>query len=156
MPVSRLVFGSVLLGRAGVRVRSLYIVHMAGGLVVLVAKAGNGGHVVIVFAINLAQVDCLRRRPVYVLDDACAMGNAQREHLYGAESVLTGRLEDEEATHLLRPLDEVHLAFLHKRSHRNANLLAHRIALLDLQVLRETIIERQPFWPWPDRVQVDA
>ena len=56
MPVSRLVFGSVLLGRAGVRVRSLYIVHMAGGLVVLVAKAGNGGHVVIVFALGTGLV----------------------------------------------------------------------------------------------------
>lgn len=56
MPVSRLVFGSVLLGRAGVRVRSLYIVHMAGGLVVLVSEAGNRRHVVIVLALGTGLV----------------------------------------------------------------------------------------------------
>ena len=42
----------MLLGRARVRSRFLYVVHVTGGLVVLIAKAGDGGHVVVVLALG--------------------------------------------------------------------------------------------------------
>ena len=44
------------------------------------------------------------------------------------------------AAYLLRPLDELHLAFLRERSNRNAHLLARRISFLHGQILREPLV----------------
>ena len=46
----------MLLRGARVWIRFLYVVHMAGGLVVLVSEAGNRRHVVIVLALGTGLV----------------------------------------------------------------------------------------------------